>query len=116
MELPLKRKKALRTKKQNDSLHLWFDLLSKTFVENAIDMKILLSKYQMDVPVTPEMVKEYLWRRVQVSMYGKKSTTELTTDEVSKIYDVINRFLADNFKIHVPFPSAEYNFLDDIEI
>ena len=74
-----------RTLRQNRSMHLWFDTVSAELIDNDIDMKMLLSKYQLDVPITPLMVKEWLWKRVQISMYGKKSTTKLTTKEVTTI-------------------------------
>jgi len=63
---------------------------------------------------TPESVKEYLWRATQKVMLTKESTTELTTDEITKVYEVINRFMAENHGVSVPFPSIEELMLKDI--
>ena len=55
-----------------------------------------------------ELVKEILWRKVQKKYTGKKSTTELdSTGEITQIHDILNKFLSENFHIHVPFPSIE---------
>ena len=53
------------------------------------------------------MIKHILWRPFQEVMYQKKSTTELTTKEVSQVYETLNRHLGTKLGIHVPFPSNE---------
>ena len=40
-------------------------------------------------------------------MLGKVSTTQLETTEVSNIYDVMNRWLINQFDISVPFPEGD---------
>jgi hypothetical protein len=87
-------------------MHTWFSLIADTLNEAGLDQRIVLQAYKLDVPWSAEVIKETMWRRVQTAMYGKRSTTKLTTDEVTKIYDVINKFLGDNFKVHIPFPSV----------
>jgi len=58
---------------------------------------------------TEENIKEMIWKPIQHSLFGKKSTTELLrSEEIDKIYDVINKHLAENFLIEIPpFPSLE---------
>jgi len=98
--------KEQRTSKQNNALHLYLAQLSKALNDAGLDMKAVL-KPEVEIPWTPENVKNHLWRPVQRIYLNKESTTELTTDEISKVYDVINRHLA-KFGISVPFPSEEY--------
>jgi hypothetical protein len=69
-------------------------------------MKTVL-KPEVDIPWTMENAKNHLWRPIQEAMLGKESTRELTTDEVSKIYDVLNRHLGEKFGIECDFPSLE---------
>ena len=64
-------------------------------------------EHVVSIPWTPASVKECLWREIQKIMTTKKSTTELTTDEITKIYDVLNLFISENFHVHIPFPSEE---------
>jgi hypothetical protein len=40
-------------------------------------------------------------------MFNIKSTTELPSEKVSQIYDVINAALIDRVGIHIPFPQKE---------
>lgn len=95
-----------RTLKQNNSLHLYFTLLADELNSSGQDMRKFL-KPEVDIPWSPTTIKEFIWKPIQESMLLKKSTTELTTDEVSKVYEVLNRYLGDKRGVHVPFPCVE---------
>ncbi len=95
-----------RTTKQNKSLHLYFRLLAEALNEAGLDMKKVL-KPTIDISWNERSVKEYIWRPIQNAQVIKKSTTELNTDEINKIWEVINRHLSEKFGIYVPFPSEE---------
>lgn len=41
------------------------------------------------------------------AMYGKRSTTELTTAEVSKVFEQLAHMLGEKFGIEMVFPSVE---------
>lgn len=60
-----------------------------------------------EVRPTKENLKEVIWKPVQQALFGTTSTTELTTEDVGRVYEVINRFVAMNFHTHVPFPSVD---------
>ena len=98
--------KKQRTLTQNRAIHLYFTHISEELNAAGLDMKKVL-KPEIDISWTPQSVKEYLWRPVQKSMVVKKSTTELTSDEVTKIYEVLNRFLSEKHSVAVAFPSME---------
>ena len=101
--------KKTRSSQQNNALHLWFDLLSQEFNKQGVDMRAII-RNDIDIMWTPYSVKEYLWRPVQKQMFGKKSTTKITTEEINKIYDIINKTISErtNGIIKVPlFPSIE---------
>lgn len=94
-----------RTIKQNAALHLWFQLLAEALNEAGYDMKEIV---RVAIPWSPYSVKESLWRPTQESLLGKKSTTSLSTKDIDKIYDVINRAVGERTNgIHVPFPSVD---------
>jgi hypothetical protein len=99
--------KPQRTDSQNRAIHLWLEQTAKVLRENGIDMKTAL-KYSVDIMPTKENLKEVVWRPIQESMYGKKSTTELKTDQVSDIYDIIVKHFAEHHHVTLPpFPSLE---------
>jgi hypothetical protein len=95
-----------RSKQQNKALHVLFQLLANTLNENGLDMRATL-KPEIDIPWSGPSVKEYLWRPVQEAQLTKHSTTELTTVEIDKVFDTINKHLGERFQIHIPFPSID---------
>lgn len=95
-----------RTTRQNSALHLMFTQLADTLTENGLDMKKTL-KPEIDIKWTPENVKEYLWRPIQVALLNKKSTTELTTKEIDQVFDIICKHLGEKFGLTIYFPSIE---------
>lgn len=100
------KKYPIRTNQQNKALHVLFKLLGDTLNNAGLDMRKTL-KPGVEIPWGPVAVKEFLWRPIQEAQLGKHSTTELTTVEIDKVFDTINRHLGEQFNLHVPFPSIE---------
>jgi hypothetical protein len=104
--------KQQRTPTQNNALHLYFTLLAEALNESGLDLRTTLKKDAM-IPWNTYSVKEYLWRPIQKAMVQKGSTTELDkTNDITQVYETLNRHLGDKFGIHVPFPSNETQILD----
>jgi hypothetical protein len=95
-----------RTLKQNSSLHLFFGLLADELNAAGLDMRTVL-KPSVDIPWTSETVKNQLFKPIQKALLEKESTTELTTIEVNKVYEVLMRHLSEKFGVFVEFPSIE---------
>ena len=95
-----------RTLQQNKALHKYFELLAQELNAAGYDMRRTL-KPGVDIPWTSDLVKQYLWKGIQEAMLGKESTTELTSAEIDKVYETLNRPLAETTGVHVPFPSEE---------
>jgi len=103
LEITLNNKRSL---KQNNSLHLYYELLAKEFNNAGLDFKQIFDN-PVDIIITPLIVKECLWKPIQTAMFGTKSTTKLSKQEqIDKIYDVINKKVSE-FGIYVPFPNKE---------
>lgn len=102
-----------RTDQQNKALHLFFRELAETLNDAGLDQRKVL-KPGIDIPWTEDAIKEALWRPIQLSYLRKKSTTELTTKDIDRIYDILNRHLSEKFCISLPpFPSIEELMLQD---
>jgi len=97
-----------RTDKQNNSIHLYCQILSQEFLARGIDMREII-RDEIPISFTPESVKIYLWKPIQMAMFGKKSTTQLDTHEVSQIHDQLNKIIIERTKgeVSVAFPSVE---------
>lgn len=106
IDVDLVMRKSKRSDQQNAALHLWFTMLADELNSAGYDMKKVMRK-SMDIPWTAYNVKEFLWRPTQEAQLGKKSTTQLSTDEIDKVYDVINKAIGERTGVHVSFPSME---------
>lgn len=94
-----------RTGKQNAALHVFCRLLAEALNERGITFNQFFKEgYQ--VPWSGDIVKENVWRPMQRAVCGVESSTELTTTQLSEIYDPLNDKLAD-FNIHVPWPERK---------
>jgi hypothetical protein len=98
--------KKQRTLKQNNTLHLYLSMLATELNDSGNDMRKVL-KPTVDIPWSTDTCKRFLWKPIQEVMMDKKSTTELTTDELDKIYKVLDRHVSEKCGIHVEFPSIE---------
>ena len=56
-----------------------------------------------EVPWSMDIVKDEIWRPVQISLFKKISTTKPLTNEYQQIFEPINRKLSE-YGIHVPWP------------
>ncbi len=102
-----------RTLRQNSALHLYFKELADELNSVGLDMKKTL-KPEIEILWTPESIKEYLWKPVMEAMYIKKSTTELSTKEMTKVYEVLDKHLGEKHGVHVEFPSEEEQMIRSI--
>jgi len=106
-----------RTIKQNRSLHLFFRLLADELNNAGLDMKKVL-KPNIDIPWTDKNIKEYIWKPVQEAMLLKKSTAEMNTGDMTRIWKVLNKHIGEKFGVEVPpIPSQEQteNYLKSIQ-
>lgn len=108
--------KKQRTLKQNDSLHLYLSMLANELNDSGQDMRKVL-KPTVDIPWSTDTAKRFLWKPIQEIMMDKKSTTELTTDEIDKIYKVLDKHVSEKCGIHVEFPAIENTdeFINSLE-
>lgn len=103
--------KKQRTVNQNKAIHLWFEQVADVAQSEALTLDQIVMP-SMELPMTKEIVKE-LWKSVQYKLYGTYSTAEMTSDQVDKIYDVLNKHLGQNVGIFVPFPDVTSKILND---
>lgn len=94
-----------RTTSQNKAIHKLFTDVATEMLAQGIERKTVVEDLgSYTVPIDAAFMKE-VWRSIQYTQTGKMSTTQLETAEVDKVYETFNRFLADNYGIHVPFPN-----------
>jgi predicted oxidoreductase len=94
-----------RSALQNRALHKYFELVAKDLRQNGITVKKLLEG-GLDIMPTKDIMKE-VWRKIQIAMFDKESTKDLTTREINDILDVLNKHMGENHEIFRAFPSIE---------
>lgn len=96
----------IRTIQQNKALWKYFEALAQEFSDHGLDMKKVL-RPEIDIPWNKDTICEFLWKPIMKAQTDKSSTTELTTKEITEIYDTINRHLSEKFGISVEWPSLD---------
>lgn len=99
-----------RTSQQNNALHLYLSRVAKELANQGYTMRdVIESIKKVEIMPTGNALKEIVWRPIQKILFGKTSTTELSkSEEIDKIYDVMNLWLAREFDgLHIPFPTQE---------
>ena len=98
-----------RSPAQNRSLHKLIKMLSDECMDKGITLnQIVKDGYQIEA--TPENLK-MLWKKLQESLFGTKSTTELKiSGEIDIVYRNFNAILIERTKGEIslpPWPSEE---------
>jgi hypothetical protein len=107
-----------RTLTQNSALHKYLEMVAHELQNQGQTMQNVVRKVDMvEITPTTQTVKEIIWRPIQEITLGKKSSTELSTAEINKVYEIMSMFLAKEFEISLPFPSQELtdNYLQSYE-
>ena len=94
-----------RTGQQQKAIEVFCNALAETLNDHGFEMKAVMAVKTADVPWNQERVKDLLWRPIQEAMFNETSTTKLETDQVSKVHEVLNRHIAQNFGISISFPT-----------
>lgn len=95
------------TTQQRKALHVYFQNLSDALIGAGIDQKVFINTLKsVEIPMTPEFLK-MVWKLVQKKMFDTDSTNHLTSSQITREYDVINKFTSQEFGISEAFPSEE---------
>ena len=97
----------MRTDQQRKGIEVYCRELAEALNDAGYEMKAVLAVKQVDVPWNQDRVKDILWRPIQMALLEKESTTKLEKSEVDQVYEVLNRHIASNFGVHIPFPSRD---------
>jgi len=92
-----------RSLKQNKSIHLYFTQLADALNDAGYSVTKVM-KHNAEIPWNSNLVKELLWRQVQEVMTDVESTAKLEPKQVSEVYEVVNRHIAQTTGVSVAFP------------
>lgn len=95
-----------RTIQQNKATWLYLTMLSDELNQAGLDQRKVL-KPSIQIPWTKDAAHDRLWIPIQEALYNTDSTTQLTTEQITLVYETLNRHLGETTSVHVPFPSKE---------
>ena len=99
--------KEQRNLRQNAAIHLYCEMIAETLNETGATFDFKgIKGISIEIPYTMELIKETMWRPIQIALFGKKSTTELNKSEVSEIAQPIEMYFSKQ-GIDIPFPSLD---------
>lgn len=100
-------KKAYTTA-QHAAIWVFCDHVAYHLAGHGVTLRSLVgSMKNAEIELGREAIKYLMWQPIQEALFKTTSLSQLKADQVSRIYDHINRFLVEQHGIHVPFPSKE---------
>lgn len=94
-----------RTASQNNALHLYLSQVAEALAREGHTMQdVTKAIRRAEIRPTMAALKEVVWRPLQEIIHAKKSTTELSKQDIDPVYEAMNKWLGQEFGIHVPFP------------
>jgi hypothetical protein len=96
-----------RTPTQNNCIHEYCGRIAIALNDAGLDRVITspVLAEPLSVPWCKLTVKSDIWHRVQMAMTGIESSRDLSTVQVSEIYETIHRHLATAFGLQVEWPT-----------
>jgi hypothetical protein len=96
-----------RTGQQQKAIEVYCKGLAHEFNSRDLDIRTVLAtmKDGVDLPWTQDTVKELIFKKIVKAILNKDSTADLNTTEVSRVYQVCNKFTSDRMGISIEFPS-----------
>lgn len=100
----IKEKRKSRSVQQNRALHLLFDMAANELNGAGIPFVYTgLKGLEFEIQWTGELFKEVTWKPIQEFLYKTKSTTELTSPQIDRISEALNKFFGER-GITITFP------------
>lgn len=105
--IELREEKPKRSTPQNRALHLYFKFISQELNEMGSEFIYQGVKgFEISTPYTPDIVKNFYWRAIQISLFDIESTKDINTDQMNMIIDITNKFFSEQ-GVDIVFPSIE---------
>ncbi len=96
-----------RTTLQNSALHKYFEFISTELNEMGMEFNYQgIKGMAISLSYTPELVKDFIWRPIQITLFEIKSTKDLDTAQMNTIIDVLTKYFGER-GIEIAFPCIE---------
>ncbi len=107
IKLELKQVSNSRTAKQNRALHKFFVIICEQLNEIGQEFTYTgLKGLELSTRYTPDIVKNFFWRPIQISLFDIESTKKINTKQINEIADIVIKFFGDK-GVLIDFPRRE---------
>ena len=111
----LKEKRITRTIRQNAAMHKFFEIVSNELNDLGIEFTYNgLATKSISMMYTPELVKNFFWRPIQMALFDIKSTVDLDTHQMNSVIDIITKFFGEK-GVYVEFPNRNQLLSEEAE-
>lgn len=101
------KEKKYRTLTQNSALHLYFEFIATELNNLGLEFNYQgLIVDNLSSVYTSNIVKEFIWRPIQITLFDIESTTKINTRQINEIINVITKYFGDK-GVNLQFPSIE---------
>jgi len=99
--------KVSRTTKQNSALHKYFEFIATELNELGMEFQYQgIKGMNISLRYTPELVKDFIWRPIQIALFEIQSTKDLDTKQMNDIIDILIKYFGER-GIEIAFPCIE---------
>jgi len=107
--------KQTRSNLQNRALHLFFAFICQELNNLGITFNYTGIKWMpTETRYTELLVKETIWRPIQMTLFNIESTKDIGSNEINEIAEVIIKHFADK-GIELSFPSQFNKYLETLK-
>lgn len=97
--------KQTRTNLQNRALYLYFTFVAETLNDHGLYLQTMdLFGLPVEKKWDKDLVKEFIWKPIQKTLFDIESTTKLKTNEIDIVLDVLTNHFA-KLELSVQFPN-----------
>lgn len=113
--IELKEVKKTRSNLQNRALHLYFTYCADALNDCGFEFLYRDVKgMEIEIPWNGELFKSFVWKPIQITLFDFESTTQLITEQINQILEVLSRHFA-GLGITVQFPSKFDLWVKELE-
>lgn len=96
-----------RSSQENKALHVLFQNIAYELNRLGLEFTFRgIKGMEIQTTYSPEIVKQFLWKPLQDALLKKESTTQLTHNDISLIFEILGKWFAEN-GVEINFPSIE---------
>lgn len=100
---------------ENRCLHKGLTEVANQLQAQGIERKTIVEDLVgYEAPITMEFLKE-IFKTIIFTMYGYTSTTQLESRQMQDSWDVLNKFMGEEYGITATWPSQEAQHLEQLE-